>query len=262
MADSASLKIGQAAKHVADLSELFRKNRPFSYCIETNTQTGQRATFAKKNEPIVNAAALICGDVVHNLRTALDHAYWLIVSPRVTTKRDQGLIQFPFSKTEARLRVAIQNRIAHWAGMGLYCAINRLKPHGDKGGNELLYFIHDADLIDKHRLLIPTANYTSLSSDEIRRQVPDFPVVNLQNVGMGGGYRDVVWTNRSVPTDQLGIVKPPTINIFERELEVPVEIVFNVAPLGNLRPVIPTLNKMVDTARQTIKIIREAALSA
>jgi hypothetical protein len=208
MTDSAFLKVDRAAKHIDELNELFREKRPFSYVIETNTQTGQRATFAKKNEAVVNAAAVICGDVVHNLRTALDHAYWSIVSPHTTSERDRERVQFPFSKTEAFLRIAIQNRLAHWAGMGLYCALHRLKPHGEKGGNELLYLIHEADLIDKHRLLIPTANYTKLSSDEIRRQVPDFPM-NLQHIGMIGGHRHVVWTNRSVPRDQLGTVRRP-----------------------------------------------------
>jgi hypothetical protein len=260
MADSAFLKVDRAAKYVADLSELFRKNRPFSYCVETNTQTGQRATFAKKNEAVINEAALICGDIVHNLRTALDHAYWSIVSPRTTDDREREKIQFPFSKTEAFLSKAIQNRLAHWAGTGLYCALNQLKPHGDKGGNELLYLIHEADLVDKHRLLIPTANYTKLSTDEIRHQVPDFPM-NMQNVGMVGGHRDVVWINRSVPRDQLGSVRPPTVNIFEREIDVPVDIVFIVGRLGKFRPVILTLNALVDTTRQTIKIIREAASS-
>ena len=73
MTDSAILKVDRAAKHVVDLNELFRKNRPFAYVIQTNTQTGERSTFAKHDETVINQAAVICGDVVHNLRTALDH---------------------------------------------------------------------------------------------------------------------------------------------------------------------------------------------
>ena len=258
MADSAILKVDRAAKHVADLIELFGKNRPFSYCVETNTQTGQRATFAKKNEPVINAAALICGDVVHNLRTALDHAYWDIVSPHAYNDAERRSVQFPFSETGTRLSNAIQQRLAHRAGMGFYRALHLIKPHGETGGDELLYFIHEADLVDKHRLLIPTGNYTRLSGDIIRRQVLDFPLID---VAFGGFYRDVTWTNSNVPSKQLGTLRPSTTNMFEHELDVPVDIVFRVRPGGPVRPVIATLNELINTNREAISLVREAALS-
>src|SRR5260370_25078399 len=78
-ADSASLKIERATKHIEELNELLRKTRPFSYTIETNAKTGERSAFPKRNEAAINAVALIIGDIVHNLRSALDHAYWVIL---------------------------------------------------------------------------------------------------------------------------------------------------------------------------------------
>jgi hypothetical protein len=74
MADSAFLKIDRAAKHIEELNELVHQTRPFGYIIETNTETGQRSAFPTKNEAVIDAMALIIGDVVHNLRSALDHA--------------------------------------------------------------------------------------------------------------------------------------------------------------------------------------------
>jgi hypothetical protein len=158
MVDSANLKIDQAAKHVAALDELFRENRPFSYILETNVKTGERATFAKKNETVIDASRITIGDAVHNLRSALDHAYWGIVSSFAATEVERRKVQFPFSKTVARLDEAVKNRLADRVSPAFYQALIDLKPHGDPGGNELLYLIDEIDVLDKHKLLVPTGD--------------------------------------------------------------------------------------------------------
>ena len=38
--------------------------------------------------------------------------------------------------------------------------MNTIRPY--KGGNDALCALHDLDIIDKHRLLIPTINYTAV----------------------------------------------------------------------------------------------------
>ncbi|PIV44623.1 MAG: hypothetical protein COS27_01300, partial [Nitrospirae bacterium CG02_land_8_20_14_3_00_41_53] len=188
MTDSAALKIDRATEHVNELNELFQKQRPFSYILETNTKTGQRATFAKKNEAVIHRAALICGDVIHNLRSALDHAYWEVVSPVATTEKERRLLQFPFSETEARLDETVKTRLADRVSPSFYQTLIDLKPHGEPGGNELLSLIHKLDIIDKHKLLIPTGDYTRLSSEMLIKQVPDFPR-GLINCGFGQNNR-------------------------------------------------------------------------
>lgn len=264
MPDSAALKINRATEHIEELNELFREKRPFGYVLETNTKTSERATLTKKNEAVVNTGALLCGDAVHNLRSALDHAYWEIVSPRLDTDRELKSAQFPFSKTRDGLPKAIQQRFAHYAGMGFYCALLKLRPYGEPGGNELLYLVHSLDTIDKHKLLIPTADYTRVSSDAIIKFAPDFPQ-NVQigdSVVFGPGGRHIVWHFAGrLPTEQLGSIKPPTMHIFERELDVPVDIVFDIGTPGHGRPIIRTLDKMVDTTRETIEIMRTASTS-
>lgn len=132
-----------------------------------------------------------------------------------------------------------------------------LKPHGEAGGNKFLYFLYAVDILDKHKLLIPAANYTDLSSKMMRQQIPDWPPI-LGDIGIGGGFhRDAVWSYNQIP-QELGAVVPPSLHIFQRELKVPVEIVFAVGELGPAPPMIPTLNKIVDVARTTIDQIRTA----
>jgi hypothetical protein len=134
MNDNAILKVQRALEHISELNQLFQKKRPFTYILETNVKTGQRATFAKTNELVVDAAALICGDAIHNLRSALDHAYWEIVSPFASTDSERERLQFPFSKTAARLVRNVEQRLANKVSPSFFQAILDLKPHGEKGG--------------------------------------------------------------------------------------------------------------------------------
>jgi hypothetical protein len=64
MIDSAFLKVERAAKHITEVNDLLRERRPFSYILETYAQSGDCATFARKNDAVVNDIAVIIGDVI------------------------------------------------------------------------------------------------------------------------------------------------------------------------------------------------------
>jgi hypothetical protein len=258
MTDSPALKLDQAARHISNLAKLFSEKRPFSYVVETNEKTGQRATYAKRNKAVCDEAALICGDVVHNLRSALDHAFLEIVSPHATSDKERQVIQFPFCQEAARIDEAVKQRLADRVSDKFFDAVKGLRPYKDPGGNEFLYLIHEFDLLDKHKHLIPTGDYTKLSWDLLRRQIPDLPRISGA-LTFGGNRRDIVWTSGKVPIDQIGEVVPPTSHMFERRLAVPVEVVFDVKTAKNPRKIIPTLNAMVDAAKEAVKTIQDAS---
>lgn len=64
-------------------------------------------------------------------------------------------IQFPFSKTQAPLREAARNRLAHKVSDKFRDTILGLKPHGETGGNKLPYFMSAINKSDMHATLIP-----------------------------------------------------------------------------------------------------------
>jgi len=100
MEQSGRLKLERARAHMAELESLLKKTPPFTYALETNFREGTRATFAQRNEDAARKVALICGDVVHNLNSALDHGYWGVVRPYATSERDRKRIQFPFCESK------------------------------------------------------------------------------------------------------------------------------------------------------------------
>lgn len=260
MTDSASLKIDRAAKHIAELNKLLEKSRPFVLVVHTNIDTRKRTLLPKRNKAIINEIGLICGDVVHNLRAALDHAYWEIIESRCANDWERKRTQFPFSETESGYLASIEKRFGNRAGTGFYCALRLLRSHGETGGNELLALIHTMDIVDKHKLLIPTADYVQVSGDQLRSAIPGFNVIG--GSGMVGITSCIFeWEyGAGKPTDA-GHIVAPTLNKFERELDIPLDVIFQVGPLGKTRPIVPTLNQLINTTRETIAIMRESANS-
>ena len=163
-------------EYVRDLSEFIREQRPFSYVLQGNPRTGQRTTLPKKNKAVIAQIALIGGDIIHNLRAALDHAYWEIVSPFAKDDRERRKVQFPFVKSEARLEEALKDQLADRVSPSFFKALLDLKPYSEPGGNELLFLIEELDILDKHKLLIPIGDYTKTTAEFSAPKSPNFPV--------------------------------------------------------------------------------------
>lgn len=88
------------------------------------------------------------GDIIHNLRSALDHlAYELVqANGRLATKTT-----FPISDNEAKFKAHFPQAL-HGASTTAISTIESLKPY--KGGNDDLWRIHQLDIIDKHRAIV------------------------------------------------------------------------------------------------------------
>jgi hypothetical protein len=256
MFESAYLKLERAAEHVNELSKVIRERKPFTYVLESNTHTRERATFAKKNKPVIDRCAIIAGDAIHNMRAALDHAYFEVVSPVCTTDGHRKNCQFPFSKTAADLKRTIENRLAHKVGDWLVDSLMTLLPHGETGGNELLWLVHELDITDKHGLLIPAGDYTQVSFADLRAQALDLPMGLAGVGGFGGNRRDLSWPlSNGVLAALRGVI--PASGILEQELNVPVQVVFKISEFGDSYEFVETLNLMADATKVGIEALRK-----
>lgn len=258
MTDSALLKVDRATKHVDELNTFLRKTTPFVFVVTTNTKTGERLLFIKENEPITSQIALICGDIVHNLRSALDHVYWEIVSPHCAADEERR-VQFPFTRKAKELGKTLHDGYAQRAGTGFYCAMLKLRPHGEPGGNKMLFDVHELDRRDKHRLLVPTVDHTAITNEELRRLVSDWPSPPNRKLIIRGFRGKFRWINFNVPQRELG--RQISAHEFEREVKLPTKVTLEISQPGNPDAIVPALNQMVDTVRQTISLLREAANS-
>jgi len=107
---SAYLKLNRASKHISEVSSLLQEERPFRYILKTDVKSGKRFLGPKVNEAVIDDISLICGDAIHNLRAAIDHAYITVLKPYISSPSVLRSIQFPFSRTATDLEKACRTR--------------------------------------------------------------------------------------------------------------------------------------------------------
>ncbi|MFP5432158.1 MAG: hypothetical protein ACLGIM_03440, partial [Alphaproteobacteria bacterium] len=184
--------------------------------------------------------ALIVGDAVHNLRTALDHRTWEIVSPHCGGPADLKKVQFPIAKSLEDLDKTFEAKMINKAPQNVIDAFGGIRPY--RGGNEEIVLIHDLDVMDKHKLLIPSASYASLEPSFIRSFIPTFPAMfegNMTVIKRVG--RDVEWTGFTM-TDANLFLHPTKV---EQDIPVPVEVIISEPGNASEIPLFPTLFKLV-----------------
>jgi hypothetical protein len=141
------MKIKRAEKHLAELEAAAEKYRD-SY---NHVAVGERRL---RKLPIIHFEMLaVAGDVLHNLRSALDHLMYhlaLVANPKAS-EAVLRKISFPIADSAhgyKSLRGKVQGIIEPRALQ----FIDGLKPY--KGGNDWLWKLHETNNIDKHRRLI------------------------------------------------------------------------------------------------------------
>ena len=185
---SAEVKVDRASHHLDELKWLLSAEKLFTYVADTSWFPRRRQIRAKRNEVACTRTALICGDIVHNLRSALDHVYWDRVSPCVTDPKKFRYIQFPIVDDEAHLERKLKDCSADVVSPAFVQAIRDLRPYRSAVGHSSLWQINELDIRDKHKLLILIGEAKDYAAEELKRQVPDFPfqVSGVVVMGMNG----------------------------------------------------------------------------
>ena len=155
------LKIERAKKHLHELEHevgIFLKSGPARYQVSipteiTKTNEGFQIPIEKKWEidGVPETLGPIIGDVIHNLRSALD----LMASDlaRINERSPNG-VYFPFSDKPEGLDKMIKDKNFNRAGLNAIAILQSWRPY--RGGNAALRAIHDLDVQDKHQMLIPS----------------------------------------------------------------------------------------------------------
>ncbi len=150
MFEGSKLKLDRAIVHLAALEELFTT---YDGVIELKYKPidGDKEHFILGFEPSPPVEIpLIIGDAVHNMRAALD----LMICDIDANNGFDRDSAFPFAKSETAFLEILSKKKYFRLGEDIIGLIKELKPF--LGGNLDLYALHDLDIIDKHRLVIPT----------------------------------------------------------------------------------------------------------
>lgn len=143
-------KVSRARKHIAEIEceiDAFLKRKPANYSIEVGSDGHFSITMNVTGTPA--EIGVILGDILHNLRSALDYAACELV--RSKCHSDKG-VYFPFCEHKDGIDEMIRKKNFHRAGVDAIEVLKGLMPY--KGGDYMLRGIHDLDIRDKHQMLI------------------------------------------------------------------------------------------------------------
>ncbi|HWZ42918.1 MAG TPA: hypothetical protein VNW97_05555 [Candidatus Saccharimonadales bacterium] len=145
------LKIQRAEKHIGELHGVlgaFIKSKPYVISTESNPQSGKFLCEVKEAKEIPAEVALIAGDVLQNLRTALDYlAHALIQANGGTVTK---YTSFPIFDDPTKYQAGFIGKVEGMRQEPIDI-ISAIKPY--KGGDNVLWRLHRLNNIDKHRLL-------------------------------------------------------------------------------------------------------------
>jgi hypothetical protein len=160
-------KIGRGKDHLMQLhaamdSWELAESKDHSVAVEFHYERQSLDIRTNKPKPIDPSWPLIIGDVVHNLRSALDHlaCQLAILNGNPLTCCEKTV--FPVSETESFFR-DIKHKIEPFVSAEAFEVIKECQPYyaaqlqGQVATNHTLWILHKLDIIDKHRVLIVVA---------------------------------------------------------------------------------------------------------
>jgi hypothetical protein len=165
-----NLKVGRAKKHLDTLEPLvkrFEESQPYKIFQEVNAEAGEYILHVLMPEIQPPDLALIAGDFVNCLRSALDQLTWQLAL--LTTKKPSSEIQFPIiekDSPDAQARIA---RITFGIPDEAITVMKSLQPY--KGGNAYrsnpLWILNKLWNIDKHRAIISHSSVLPIDIGDI-----------------------------------------------------------------------------------------------
>lgn len=149
-----SAKFDRAVQHFGELRQevtTFLASQPYRVATKVDPESKRRIYYLASVAEIPESVPLIAGDVIQNLRSALDHlAYNLFVDGTGGSELGRH-IYFPVASGVDEYNESKGRRTRGISGEAL-AAIDVIEPY--KGGNEMVWQIGELNNIDKHRLLV------------------------------------------------------------------------------------------------------------
>ncbi|MBA7656435.1 hypothetical protein ES703_64359 [subsurface metagenome] len=240
---SSKLKIERAKRHIRELSNEivdYLKTKPFRVVVEKDPDSSNHLwTLRVKNEVPSHLSGII-GDAIHNLRASLDLLASDLVSMAGGNTKN---VYFPFGDDADGFEEMIKKRHLDRAGDDVVEIVRSLKPY--KGGNEFLRAIHDLDIIDKHKTLIPVAHYAGIKNFQMLNA--SGPMLTINNMHCG-----------PIRDGMVLMSLPPARNVrIGQTFQPSLKITLNEGPLARDKDIAEALNELSSLTEGIIRTFEE-----
>jgi hypothetical protein len=148
------VKVERAKKHLAELEREISKSTGETlqvFCMKVDPKTENLVPYFGPMPISTFNLLAVAGDVVHNLRSALDHLAYHLAQVGTPNVEPSKFVAFPISNS-AQTHESRKVRKLRGMSEDAKKAIDALKPY--KGGNDALWLLHELDNTDKHSFLL------------------------------------------------------------------------------------------------------------
>jgi hypothetical protein len=154
-------KMQRANEHLQELDReisLYQAAHTYSVTKELN---GDKTSYIYRIKPNVLPSlriGTIIGDIIHNMRSALDHLAWQLAL--LATPTPYEYTAFPIYKDGTNKHIKDARRMLRDVPTEALDLIERLQPYhaGDTADKHPLWILHALWNLDKHRTLVPMAH--------------------------------------------------------------------------------------------------------
>jgi hypothetical protein len=156
---SPKLRVQNAKGHIANLQSrinIFLSTKPYARVVEPDATGINQLHKIKFTKPLPDEFATIAADVVDNLRSALDQA-WYAVAMISKAIQPGGEAQFPFADNVTSFEKKILRGFKKFPN-DILMLLGFFQPY--KGGNDLLWALNRICVANKHKMLAPIGYIT------------------------------------------------------------------------------------------------------
>jgi hypothetical protein len=233
---SSHCKIEWAKKHLTELITkiaVYVKENPCESVVEPDLdkpdQMIQKICLVR---PVPYDISMIAGDVVDNLRAALDHAVYAIA---IASGRSNIVnAYFPFAGSAARFENCLNGRCAD-VPKEIYPLLRGFKPY--KGGNNLLVALNQTCNRNKHALLIPFPFIAKVTNGHLSGTGFIVPPHHIWN----GAKNEIILFTENIGSQRDGYFDTEFLITFP-EIET----------IDNREPAVAVLNKFVNEVERIL----------
>ncbi len=239
--DGPRLKVERANRHI---DELRVATQPLSH--EFYEITFDRSPmFSNRNEPgiyvhyrpkqaIPSILALMLGDAIHNLRSALDH----LSTAMVRTIKPGAKTYFPIApKREIFEAAPVLDLIEKALPGGKKLILENIRPKN--ASNEVLWRFNDLDNDDKHNLIIPTVTIAKIEGLDAL-------------VGSNRATGNIICNDAARPFCVLALKGRESDITIQDNSKLTVDVKFGKRSVFENEPVIPTLTQIAGLVSHTL----------
>jgi len=152
--DQIRLKIARSKRHLGELedsSSTFLRGRSYNVATKRDLETRRLIYFVSRVNEVPLTIAVVAGEVVQNLRSALDHLAFQLVLVGTRGAVPMRHVYFPIADSLQKYE-EIKRDYLKGVKPEAMRAVDAVKPY--RGGTDALWRLHRLNIIDKHRLLL------------------------------------------------------------------------------------------------------------